>query len=178
VHGGEQNYLDMEIHYINGYRNRIAQEFGVEKRPDVYIPCSDIFGYRVRAAEAYVRKRVTGDALLENLAQSCLEEIHERFKEYASRPLSQEDAWRFYEEYEGAFKDELRSRYGEIESNVLVNAYEGKGTEDAPYRLIEHPALLMRAIGRSLKKAELFAGEKFRARLKRRCSECASSWAS
>ncbi|HET9642006.1 MAG TPA: ankyrin repeat domain-containing protein [Burkholderiaceae bacterium] len=161
-HGHEETYLRMEIHYVNGYREHLARKFGVAARPDMYVPRDMISKDRIEGATAYARKRVNANTLLVNLAESCLAEIRERFKEYVDRPLSEEDSWGIYSEYEEAFQGELQGRYGKIESSVLVSAYEGKGTEDAPYRFIEHPALLMRAIGRNLKQAGLFKEEKFK----------------
>jgi ankyrin repeat protein len=55
----------------------------------------------------------------------------------------------------------LQCRYGKIDVLVLVSESEGKGTEDAPYTVIDQPTLLMRAIAYNLGDAGVLEKEKF-----------------
>ncbi|HET9643481.1 MAG TPA: ankyrin repeat domain-containing protein, partial [Burkholderiaceae bacterium] len=157
-HGDSSTYEEYEIHYVNGYRNFVAQEFGVEPQEDRFVSAIEI-SHLMEALEV-VRKEVTAESLVRVLSENCLNEVLDHFKDYAGRALSEDEAWKCYQKYE-SLQAALESRYGPIGMHLLVNDSEGNGTEDRPYTLISDPTLLMRAIARNLKKVGLIEKEKF-----------------
>ncbi|HET9643368.1 MAG TPA: ankyrin repeat domain-containing protein, partial [Burkholderiaceae bacterium] len=159
THGEEETYSVDEIHYINGYRNYLAASMGLTERPDSFVPT--IVGLHLEEARRFVSWDLTADALIRHMAEECLAEVREHFKDYIDRPLDEDEGCRVYKEYEKSLELGLQSRYGKIDCSVVLSASNGKGTEDAPYTLIDHPALLMRAIARNLMDAGLLEKEKF-----------------
>ncbi len=158
-HRGMENYTLYEIHLANGYRNYLADEYGVAERTDSFIPPQ--VGQHLAACGAFVRQRVTAGAMVRRMAEACLGEVHEHLKHYCKRALTEDEAWRFYRDYDRSLEAALEMRYGEIPSDVLVNPHQGRGTTDAPYSVIETPTLLARTIARNLRQCELLARFKF-----------------
>ncbi|HET9646342.1 MAG TPA: ankyrin repeat domain-containing protein [Burkholderiaceae bacterium] len=161
-HGHVDGYHVNEIHYVNGYRNYLAPEFGLTERPDSFVPLQEVSPH-LQEATRFANEKVTADALIRHLAESCLAEVRDHFRIWLDRPLTEIEAWACCQKYEQSLEEAIHSRYGKIEWSVLVNSDEGKGTEDSPYTVIDQPALLMRAIVRNLKKAGVLRNEKFEA---------------
>ncbi|QOK94593.1 ankyrin repeat domain-containing protein (plasmid) [Ralstonia pseudosolanacearum] len=158
-HRGMAHYELYEIHLANGYRNHLAEEYGVAGRVDSFVPPE--VGRHLAACQAFVRQRVTAGALVRRMAEACLGEVHERLKPYCQRALTADEAWQFYGDYDKSLEAALEMRYGTIPSDVLINPHQGRGTEDAPYSVIENPTLLARTIARNLRQCELLAPFKF-----------------
>ncbi|HET9643324.1 MAG TPA: ankyrin repeat domain-containing protein [Burkholderiaceae bacterium] len=115
----------------------------------------------LEAATRFVNEAVTADALVRHLAESCLAEVREHFQHYLDRPLTETETGECYQKYE-SIDASLQSRYGKIECHLLINADEDRGTEDAPYTVIDKPDLLMRAIALNLRQAGVLEREKFK----------------
>ncbi|AZU59654.1 ankyrin repeat domain-containing protein [Ralstonia pseudosolanacearum] len=158
-HCGMADYALYEIHLANGYRNHLAEEYGVAGRVDSFVPPE--VGRHLAACKAFVRQRVTAGAMVRRMAEACLGEVHERLKPYCQRALTADEAWQFYRDYDKSLEAALEMRYGNIPSDVLINPHQGRGTKDAPYSVIETPTLLARAIARNLRQCELLEPFKF-----------------
>lgn len=150
-HGRDENYRGNEIHYVNGYRNFLADDYGVDVRVDNFVPPTLGNLQALGRCRAFIEQRVNATQLVRCLAERCLSDVHERFGSYRNRPLGAVEAWAFYQEYSKTLDASLQSRYGKIDPDVFVNSYEGRGTEEAPYAMIENPTTLMREIARNLR---------------------------
>jgi ankyrin repeat protein len=160
-HGGKRNYAVEEIHYVNGYRNFLAKDFGVAERTDAFVPTRAIENH-LDEARSFVAERVTADALVRSMAESCLAEVREHLKDYVNKSLCADKAWECYEKCDNSLDESLKHRFGNIDSLMLISESEGKGTEDEPYTVIDQPTLLMRAIARNLMRdADVLEKEKF-----------------
>ncbi|HET9642096.1 MAG TPA: ankyrin repeat domain-containing protein, partial [Burkholderiaceae bacterium] len=159
AHCTEGSYPEQELHYVNGYRKHLANSLGLNVRSAGIVPP----GMRLRLEEAsrFVSETVTADALVSHLAEECLAEVRDHLKDYLDRPLTEAEGWQVYTKYVEALEVGVHSRYGKIGCSVLLDTSARKGTEDAPYSIIDHPALLMRAIARNLMEAGLLEKEKF-----------------
>ncbi|HET9646057.1 MAG TPA: ankyrin repeat domain-containing protein [Burkholderiaceae bacterium] len=160
THGNRYNYLGNEIHYVNGYRNYFAHTLGLTERPDSFVQQEE-FEPHLEAATRFVNETVTADTLVTHLAESCLAEVREHFKSYLDRPLTETETWECYQKYD-SIGAALQSRYGRIECDVLINADESADTEEATFRVINRPDVLMRAIARNLRQAGVLEKEKFK----------------
>ncbi|MBT1540059.1 ankyrin repeat domain-containing protein [Ralstonia solanacearum] len=158
-HRGMENYALYEIHLANGYRNHLADEYGVAGRVDSFVPPQ--VGQHLAACKAFVKQRVTAGAMVRQMAEACLGEVHEHLKHYCKRALTEDETWQFYRDYDQSLEAALEMRYGKIPSDVLVNPHQGRGTQDALYSVIETPTLLARTIARNLRQCELLAPFKF-----------------
>ena len=160
-HAMDPHYVGNEIHYVNGYRNRLPEEFGAAKRTDTAVPKSRVSSASEECIR-FMRQRATPAALVRALAERCLSEVHERFAAYRHRPLSMEEIGAFYEAYENQLETEFQGRYGGISPQVLVNEYHGHDLgEEGDYSLIEHPELLMRSIAVNLHGAGVLVAPEF-----------------
>ncbi|WP_118182887.1 ankyrin repeat domain-containing protein [Paraburkholderia phosphatilytica] len=160
-HGHDANYRGNEIHYVNGYRNFLADEYGVTQRIDHFVSPTLGDPERLGQCKAFVEQRVSAIGLVRHLAEMCLSDVHDHFGAFRNRELTDEDVWSIYDDFGKDLDASLADRYGKIDPHDIVNEYEDKGTEDAPYALIERPALLMRAIARNLRTAGVFETFKF-----------------
>ncbi|HET9643326.1 MAG TPA: ankyrin repeat domain-containing protein [Burkholderiaceae bacterium] len=160
LHAKEAAYPAYEIHYVNGYRNEMATLLGLTPREDALIPAA----WKMHYVEArrFVKDALTADALVRYLAEECLAEVRSHFSGYIDRPLTEAEAWQVYTRYTESLELGLHNRYGRIDCSILINAWARNGNPDAPYTIIEHTALLVRAIARNLKEAGLLKKEKFR----------------
>jgi len=158
-HRQRDNYEEYEIHYVNGYRNLLATQYGIDSKEDLLVPAEEV-SRNVSEVTRYVQERITAESLIRNLAERCLSEVLEHFKEYAGRPLSPHEAWECYKKFE-SIEAALASRYGPIEERFLVSDSEGKGTKDCPFTIITDTTLLMRAIARNLEEDKLIIKAKF-----------------
>jgi len=160
-HGGDRNYANSEIHYVNGYRNCLAKDFGIAGRTDAFVSPHAIEEH-LDEARSFVAERVSADALVRYMAEGCLAEVREHLKDYVDRPLTADEAWQCYQKCENSLEESLKHRYGKIDVLVLISESEGKGTEDAPYTVIDQPTLLMRAIAYNLMRdADVLEEEEF-----------------
>ncbi|MDA8519477.1 ankyrin repeat domain-containing protein [Acidovorax sp. NCPPB 4044] len=161
-HGRVEHYAGNEIHYVNGYRNFLADEFKVAERSDSFVDQQAVSNHAEEAA-GFVRARVNPEQLVSHLAETCLSEIHEHFREHLGRPLTLETAFKLRTEYENNVEAGLQSRFGPIPGMVVISEHEPTGDEDAPYSIVMNPALLMRSIAKNMKTQGLLEKEKFAA---------------
>jgi hypothetical protein len=158
-HGQRNNYEEYEIHYVNGYRNLLATQYGIDPKEDLLVPTEEV-SCNVDDVTRYVQERVTAESLIRSLAERCLREVLEHFKDYAGRPLSHNEVWECYKKFK-TIEAALETRYGPIDEHFLVSDSEGKGSEDCPFTIIADATLLMRAIARNLAKDKLITKAKF-----------------
>ncbi|WCM89352.1 ankyrin repeat domain-containing protein [Acidovorax sp. NCPPB 3576] len=159
-HKGLENYAGNEIHYVNGYRNFLAEQFGVTERSDSFVDVRTVSAHAQEAA-AFVQARVNPVELVRQLADECLSEVKERFRQHLGRPLTLETAAQLHNEYSDSMEAGLQGRFGSIPAWVVISEHEPTGDEDAPYSVLEHPALLMRVIAKNMKEQGLLDKEKF-----------------
>ncbi|GKT21383.1 ankyrin repeat domain-containing protein [Acidovorax sp. SUPP3334] len=159
-HKGLANYEGNEIHYVNGYRNFLAERFGVAERSDSFVDVQTVSAH-VQEAAAFAEARVNTVELVRHLAQECLSEVHERFRQHLGRPLTLETAGQLHKEYGDSLEAGLQGRFGAIPAWVVITEHEPTGEEDAPYSILENPALLMRVIAKNMQKQGLIDKEKF-----------------
>lgn len=159
-HKGLEHYEVSEIHFVNGYRNFLADQFGVTERSDSFVDVHTVSAH-VQEAAAFVQARVNPVELVRQLAEECLSEVKERFRPHLGRPLTEETAGQLHKAYSESMEAGLQGRFGKIPAWVVISEHEPTGDEDAPYSVLEHPALLMRVIAKNLKEQGLLDKEKF-----------------
>lgn len=159
-HKGLEHYEVSEIHFVNGYRNFLADQFGVTERSDSFVDVRTVSAH-VQEAAAFVQARVNPVELVRQLAEECLSEVKERFRPHLGRPLTEETAGQLHKAYSESMEAGLQGRFGKIPAWVVISEHEPTGDEDAPYSVLEHPALLMRVIAKNLKEQGLLDKEKF-----------------
>ncbi|CAM3411032.1 ankyrin repeat domain-containing protein [Paracidovorax anthurii] len=159
-HGKVEHYAGNEIHYVNGYRNFLAEQFHVAERGDSFVDQQAVSNHAEEAAQ-FVQARVNPEQLVRHLAETCLSEIHEHFREHLGRPLTLETAFQLRTEYENNVEAGLQSRFGPIPGMFVISEHEPTDNEDAPYSIVANPALLMRTIAKNMKTQGLLEKEKF-----------------
>lgn len=162
THRTAPNFVGNEIHYVNAYRNMLAARYGygIRERPDDFVPPRLGEGGRLDALMKYVDQRVNADSLVGHLAEECLERIQEDFGDYRGRLLSLDDVEALMARYQNSLTHEYTERYGKIDPTLLFTRHMDMDGEET-YRLVEHRALLMRAIALNMSAAGLLTDVEF-----------------
>lgn len=152
--GLRQNYRNNEIHFHNAFWNHLASRYGMTESVDDFIASLGLTDADHEACERHVTQQVTPGRLVHHVAENCLAEIRGAFRAVADRPLSPEEVFAFYGEFEHWALTELHERFGVIPPGALFSSYEDEH-EETRYRMIRDPALLMATIGENLVKSGL-----------------------
>ncbi|KHK49829.1 hypothetical protein PI87_24005 [Ralstonia sp. A12] len=172
-HREHPNYSGLEIHFVNGYRNAIARDFGLPPIHDAYIPTPDIQPY-LQAVKGFVEQRAGANAVLTVLADEAFSEIDARYRpRYAEQSdssraieLSEQQVGELYADFEATLKYGLEMRFGPLDPAVLAHALPpdpsvvGFDADEEPptrYRLIDGPEVLMDRIAHNLMNAGVFS---------------------
>lgn len=155
-HGHEPNGEGNYVHMVNGYRAFIAQRYHLECRRDDLMPPHIGEPERIERLEAYLKRHLTPEHLIQQFAADLLAEVHKHFPQYVGRPLDVVEAQQFHEEFEKKLSGVLEKRFGIIDSSVVLSEHHGELANDDDeerYYLINNPTLLMRTIGKNLVEA-------------------------
>ena len=161
-HREEPLYLANEVHYVNGYRNLLADEYGVASRQDNFIPRQISKHYS--ACAEYLKKRMHPARLVELLAEDYVGVLMQRFPNHFDRPLTESEVHEFNTIYDRELKPMLDQRFGPMESHLLRENGPESDEVHATYRLSNDPVMAMRAIARNLRNAGIL-GKKHSPRL-------------
>ncbi|MGL4859154.1 MAG: hypothetical protein ACRC5A_05340 [Enterobacteriaceae bacterium] len=71
------HYRGNEIHYVNGIRNAVADQFGVTEQTDFYIP--HLPSIAVEAIRQILTETITPVTIAKYMAEQCLAEFHQGF---------------------------------------------------------------------------------------------------
>lgn len=152
MHGKEHRFEGNEIHYVNAYRNFVADDFEVKGRTDNFAP-RNLDTDLLTGCKTYVKERVTMTQVVRNLGEACLQDIHQTFDGYRGRSLSEADVGEIYNKYAQGTDTAIQGRYGRIDPSLLFVEEEVPDDQESTYRLIENPVLLMRQVALNLSEA-------------------------
>jgi len=139
-HGAADHYVHNEIHYLNGYRNYLADDFGLTERHDDFVPPE----LDVLTCGEHVRRQVTPGHVIHHMAETCLQEIHDKFHHLRNKELSFEELGEIHENIKGVFGIDLAQRFGAIDITAIIADGD---------RLTNDLSLLKHAIAKNLKAA-------------------------
>ncbi|WP_181885657.1 ankyrin repeat domain-containing protein [Trinickia dinghuensis] len=165
VHKLDRGYEGSEVHYVNEYRNALADEYHVAPRKDEFrIPHID--EERVRRCSAAIAHKMTPYEVIRELADDCFESIRDMLRgklspEEYEGPLDEGQAYKVHQLYTQELEAVHEKNYGGIGAAIVVNEYHGPGGPDV-YTVIDSKALLFRQIARNLRAAEAIQPFKFR----------------
>lgn len=151
-HGHTLDRVGQEVHRAVWYRHALDDEYGKTARPNEAKP-PEITARLEQECRAYVEKRATPARLVGNLAESCLERVHEELSAYRHQSLSAEQMSAIYARYPETIETEIRQNYGDVQLADFIHEYQVDGEDSTSYRLIEDPALLVRPIAENLANA-------------------------
>ena len=162
-HSKVTHYSNHEIHFVNGYHNYLAHQYGFLERPDNVIPVNWITP-NLDACAKKVSETVTPSALVEFLANQYLQDLGEHFPDYLGRPLTESEVGKFYTTYAQGFQITAAERYGNIDSAVAIEQHpdqSGAGEDETLYRIVTDPTMVAHAIAKNLRKCEILVDDKF-----------------
>ncbi len=165
-----------EVHYVNGYRNALAEAYGALEVLDNAVPPE--IGETLADCEAYVAARMTPSLLVHTMADACLQSVQNHFTAYCNKPLpplpagsteertprprigepmSADQIYAAIDHFNKTLLSQLEFCYGKIDIHTLFERHAPAGSDDAVYTLIDNPTMLVHAIAKNLRAAGVLA---------------------
>jgi ankyrin repeat protein len=141
THQYEEGYESNEIHYVNGYRNRLAEQFYLKETVDPFVSKTVDNADNVNRCEALLRTSMSMPNFVDHLSDRYVDTWKNAFP---SKTIFTADDFKT-EQFE-ALNKTLDSQFGSVKLNDLLQDHE-----DGTYSLRKDRTLVTRAIAHNLR---------------------------